>query len=83
MWKKTREDGSRRMKNNAVPTLFCFSKEVIKRKPPKNRQLTIPLDHKIEVSSISVPESLECNLNNVHYLSNSINQNTKSNDDQH
>lgn len=81
MWEKTREDGSRRLKNNAVPTLFCFSKEVTKRKPPKNRQLTIPLNHKIEVKRISVSESSECNLNNVQALSDSIIQSTKSNDD--
>ncbi|KAF0706301.1 THAP domain-containing protein 1-like isoform X2, partial [Aphis craccivora] len=34
MWEKTREDGSRRLKNDAVPTIFSFTKEKNKKKTP-------------------------------------------------
>ncbi|KAL5242065.1 hypothetical protein ACI65C_009475 [Semiaphis heraclei] len=40
MWEKTREDGSRRMKNDAVPTIFSFTKEKTKRKPTAHRKVT-------------------------------------------
>jgi len=95
MWEKTRKDGSRRLKNNAVPTLFCFTKEVKKRKPPKNRQIIKPLDHKIEVNSkievnnlmevnsVDASEPPDYNLNNVYAMSDSdsIIHNNMSNND--
>lgn len=37
MWEITREDGSRRLKNNAVPTIFSFSKMKQQRKQPMKR----------------------------------------------
>lgn len=37
MWEKIREDGSRRLKCNAFPTLFSFTKVIKKRKPPLDR----------------------------------------------
>lgn len=37
MWEKPRVDGSRRLKHNAVPTIFSFTKEKKTRKPPKER----------------------------------------------
>ncbi|CAI6356252.1 unnamed protein product [Macrosiphum euphorbiae] len=37
MWEKTREDGSRRLKCNAFPTLFSFTKIIKQRKPPLER----------------------------------------------
>lgn len=82
MWEKTREDGSRRLKHDAVPTLFCFSKEVKKRKPPKNRQMTKPLDPKMEVNSVDASEPLDNNLNFVQGLSDGIIHNNLSNNDQ-
>jgi len=39
MWKKQREDGSRCLKNDAVPTTFSFTKQKTKRKPPAQRQV--------------------------------------------
>lgn len=37
MWEKTRVDGTRKLKYDAVPTLFSFSKKVRKRKTPTDR----------------------------------------------
>jgi hypothetical protein len=37
MWEKTREDGSRKLKINAVPTIFAFSQSLKTRKQPKTR----------------------------------------------
>lgn len=40
MWEKMRVDGVRKLKANAVPTIFTFKKEEKvpkERKPPKNR----------------------------------------------
>lgn len=37
MWEKTREDGSRRLRLNAIPTLFAFTVQKEKRKPPVRR----------------------------------------------
>jgi hypothetical protein len=42
MWEKTREDGSRRLKYDAVPTIFSFTKEKHMRKLPKERIITPP-----------------------------------------
>lgn len=35
IWEKTREDGKRKLKNNAVPTIFSFVKEKPKLKYKK------------------------------------------------
>lgn len=37
MWEKTREDGSRKLKHDAVPTIFSFVPIQKKRKPPTER----------------------------------------------
>ncbi|CAG9769575.1 unnamed protein product [Ceutorhynchus assimilis] len=45
MWEKTREDGSRKLKVNAVPTLFSFSLPKNPRKPPASpavKKLLLP-----------------------------------------
>lgn len=42
MWEKTREDGSHRLKCNAFPTLFSFTKIIKQRKPPLERS-NVPL----------------------------------------
>jgi len=47
MWEKTREDGSRRLKNDAVPTIFSFTKEKPKRKPPAHRQVTSIINNQV------------------------------------
>jgi len=47
MWEKTREDGSRRLKNDAVPTIFSFTKEKTKRKPPAHRQVTSIINNQV------------------------------------
>ncbi|XP_031329306.1 THAP domain-containing protein 2-like isoform X2 [Photinus pyralis] len=39
MWEKTREDGTRKLKSDATPTLFSFSKQKQSRKPPTQRFL--------------------------------------------
>lgn len=89
MWEKTREDGSRRLKTNAIPTLFCFTKEKKKRKPPMNRQLSTKLDKKVDVSIdvdvgvVDVGVSLECNLNNAHESSVNVIQNNSDNDNRY
>lgn len=50
MWEKVREDGSRKLKRNAVPTLFSFSKQVKPRKPPKERSIDIQENRSIEIN---------------------------------
>jgi len=47
MWEKTREDGSRRLKNDAVPTIFSFTKEKPKRKHPAYRQVTSIINNQV------------------------------------
>lgn len=37
MWEKTRVDGKRKLRSNAIPTLFSFTKLKTKRKPPAKR----------------------------------------------
>jgi hypothetical protein len=37
MWEKTREDGSLKLKINAVPTILAFSHPLKTRKQPKTR----------------------------------------------
>lgn len=37
MWEKTRVDGTRKLKGNAVPSVFFFSQQVAKRKAPLKR----------------------------------------------
>lgn len=41
MWEKTREDGTRRLKHNGVPTIFSFSQTEKQRKPPRQRSLVL------------------------------------------
>nr|CAI5838155.1 unnamed protein product [Callosobruchus analis] len=40
MWDKAREDGTRKLKANAVPTVFSFSQPKKSRKPPVKRKLS-------------------------------------------
>nr|CAI5846199.1 unnamed protein product [Callosobruchus analis] len=40
MWEKAREDGTRKLKANAVPTVFSFSQPKKPRKPPAKRKLS-------------------------------------------
>ncbi|XP_039281898.1 uncharacterized protein LOC120350879 [Nilaparvata lugens] len=40
MWEKTREDGTKKLKPNAYPTIFSFSSKKEPRKPPKVRETT-------------------------------------------
>nr|CAI5852610.1 unnamed protein product [Callosobruchus analis] len=40
MWEKAREDGTRKLKANAVPTVFSFSQPKKPRKPPVKRKLS-------------------------------------------
>ncbi|KAJ4426849.1 hypothetical protein ANN_26648 [Periplaneta americana] len=43
MWEKTRIDGTRKLKSNAVPTIFFFSPpSAMKRKPPIKRKASAP-----------------------------------------
>lgn len=44
MWEKTRVDGTRKLKANAVPTLFCFSKPQNPRNAPKDRSFATCAD---------------------------------------
>lgn len=62
MWEKKREDGSRRLKSDAVPTKF-FSKEVLKNKTPIKRNKKSPF-----FNNIPEPDLLE-----VKNPSNNIN----------
>ncbi|KAJ8975316.1 hypothetical protein NQ317_000495, partial [Molorchus minor] len=39
MWEKNREDGSRKLKSNAVPTIFFIFNTEKTRKPPTQRKL--------------------------------------------
>jgi len=81
MWEKTREDGSHRLKHDAVPIIFCFTEKFKKRKPPKNRQMTKPLDPKMEVNSVDASEPSDNNLSHVQALSDGIIYNNLSNND--
>lgn len=84
MWEKTREDDSRCLKNNAVPTLFCFTKEIKKRKPPKNRQITKPkeLDCNLtEENNVGASKPSDINLNRVHAMPDNNIHNISNNDD--
>lgn len=47
MWEKTRQDGTRKLKNNAVPTIFSFAKPKPKRKPPVERKIVSPKRRRI------------------------------------
>jgi hypothetical protein len=50
MWEKTREEGSRRLKANAVPTVFNFSTPQRKRKAPLKRSLLPSSETEINIS---------------------------------
>jgi hypothetical protein len=50
MWEKTREEGSRRLKANAVPTVFNFSTPQRKRKAPLKRNLLPSSETEINIS---------------------------------
>lgn len=65
MWEKVREDGSRRLKCDAVPTIFCFSKELSKRKAPKERKIKSPLKKNMFEKQLSKiqNQSTEINVN--------------------
>jgi len=67
--------------HDAVLTLFCFTKEVKKRKPPKNRQMAKPVDPKMEVCSVDASEPSDNNLNHVQTLSDGIIHNNLYNND--
>lgn len=62
MWEKTQEDGSRRLKCDAVPTIFCFSEEKSKRKPPKFRKMPTPvkINHTDTIEVETEPENQLC-----------------------
>lgn len=85
MWKNTREDDSRCLKNNAVPTLFYFTKEIKKQKSPKSRQMIKPnesLDGNLmEVNSVGPLNPSVINLNNVQAMPDNIIHNISNNDD--
>jgi hypothetical protein len=50
MWENTREEGSRRLKANAVPTVFNFSTPQRKRKAPLKRSLLPSSETEINIS---------------------------------
>jgi len=47
MWEKTRENGSKRLKCDAVPTQLFFTKQIPKRKPPTVRKIKSSLKKNI------------------------------------
>lgn len=62
MWEKTRQDGTRKLKNNAVPTIFSFVKPKPKRKPPAERKMRSPKRRQIahdEPGPSSVEEDVQ------------------------
>nr|CAI5832780.1 unnamed protein product [Callosobruchus analis] len=61
MWERTREDGTRRLKNNAVPTIFSFSKIEKKRSLPQRRP--------VSCNKIKVGMSMYNNSNEPHIKS--------------
>ncbi|XP_025409640.1 THAP domain-containing protein 1-like isoform X2 [Sipha flava] len=82
MWEKTREDGSRRLKNDAVPTIFSFTKEKTKRKPPTYRQVTSIINNqvskpqeKLKTSYQQTRDNDDVSLDNNLESNNSENQN--------
>lgn len=50
MWEKTREDGTRKLKADAVPTIFSFAKPKTARKLPLQRIL-LPKQVKLYLAS--------------------------------
>jgi hypothetical protein len=55
MWEKTRVDGTRRLKCDAVPTLFSFMKPKQKRKPPTKRLVKANLED--TVGELAIPST--------------------------
>lgn len=81
MWEKQREDGSRRLKNDAVPNIFSFTKQKTKRKPPAQRQVKSVLNNQISeseeklqnpsqpIQDVSLVNNLESNQMQMKYES--------------
>lgn len=58
---KKREDGSRQLKNDAVPSIFSFTKEKTKRNPPVQWQVKSVLNNQVselEEQELQVPNRL-------------------------
>ncbi|KAF0711317.1 THAP domain-containing protein 2-like [Aphis craccivora] len=59
MWEKIREDGSRRLRCDAVPTKFFFTKEVSKIKSLTERKIKSPLKKNVsEENSLELKNQL-------------------------
>lgn len=77
MWEKTREDGTRKLKLNAVPIIFSFSKPKPTRKAPTKRVMQ-PVTSSLLSVEDNVKETLEeapqicCNLEGVLLIINFI-----------
>jgi hypothetical protein len=64
MWEKIHEDGSCRLKYNAMPTVFSFTKQTPKRKAPKERIIKSPESNNItEVQVNSTNQLIPENFN--------------------
>nr|CAH7756085.1 unnamed protein product [Callosobruchus chinensis] len=62
MWEKTREDGTRKLKANAVPTVFSFSQTKKPRKPPVKRKLSTVKKVKVMTDDVIVQEDTGVNI---------------------
>jgi hypothetical protein len=77
MWEKTREDGSRRLKANAVPTVFNFSTPQRKRKAPlkislpPSSETEINISENLTISTSPTETSLEQTIDLSHGESSS------------
>nr|CAI5846205.1 unnamed protein product [Callosobruchus analis] len=71
MWEKAREDGTRKLKANAVPTVFSFSQPKKPRKPPAKRKLSslkevkVMTDGAIQVADIAQEDTTTATTANI------------------
>ena len=80
MWEKTREDGTRKLKWNAIPTIFSFSQPKPTRKPPTERyRLTQPtLNVKQVTPQKSINPVVDVNLFEEKDLETNVNYRTQT-----
>lgn len=62
MWEKTRVDGTRKLKRNAVPSIFSFSVPNVVRRPLIRRQISGPHIEVKEMSTVCEPNLSETNV---------------------
>lgn len=67
MWETTREDGSRKLKSNAVPNIFNLTKQKSVRKPPMQENTSSPKRMRVDDSGTSAENMSTCIIGNLEY----------------